>query len=241
MPTSAPSSNLVQPATEAPAAASSSQAAVSGSLPQRLPGAGRAMFLKQLHQWHWISSAICLMAMLLFSFTGLTLNNAALIGATPEVTRLKASLPEPLRPQFQEWAERHADAKVPLPSEIADWTNTAFPVDVRGKRAEWTEDDAYVALPRPGGDAWLRIAVDGSAEYERTDRGWISWLNDMHKGRNTGAVWSWFIDIFSVACIVFCITGFLIMKYHAANRPSTWPVIGFGIVLPILLALLFVH
>lgn len=208
---------------------------------QRLPGAGRAMFLKQLHQWHWISSAICLMAMLLFSFTGLTLNNAALIGATPEVTRLKASLPAPLRPQFQQWAEEHADAKVPLPSEIADWTNSVFPVDVRGKRAEWTEDDAYVALPRPGGDAWLRIAVDGGAEYERTDRGWISWLNDMHKGRNTGAVWSWFIDIFSIACVIFCITGFLIMKYHAANRPSTWPVIGFGIVLPIVLALLFVH
>jgi uncharacterized protein len=210
-------------------------------MPQRLPGAGRAMFLKQLHQWHWISSAICLMAMLLFSFTGLTLNNAALIKATPEVTRLKATLPAPLLPEFRQWAEEHADAKVPLPSSIADWTNSAFPVDVRGQRAEWTEEDAYIALPRPGGDAWLRIAVDGSAEFERTDLGWISWLNDMHKGRNTGAVWSWFIDIFSVACIVFCITGFLIMKYHAANRPSTWPVIGFGIVLPAVLALLFVH
>ncbi|RYE69084.1 MAG: hypothetical protein EOO79_02395, partial [Oxalobacteraceae bacterium] len=74
-------------------------------MPQRLPGAGRAMFLKQLHQWHWISSAICLMAMLLFSFTGLTLNNAALIKATPEVTRLKATLPAPLRPEFRQWAE----------------------------------------------------------------------------------------------------------------------------------------
>jgi hypothetical protein len=63
----------------------------------------------------------------------------------------------------------------------------------------------------------------------------------MHKGRNAGAVWSWFIDIFAGACLVFCITGFLILKYHAANRPSTWPVIGFGIVLPIVLALLFVH
>jgi hypothetical protein len=63
----------------------------------------------------------------------------------------------------------------------------------------------------------------------------------MHKGRNTGAVWSWFIDIFAVACVVFCITGFLILKYHAAKRPSTWPVVGFGIVLPIVLALLFVH
>ena len=181
------------------------------------------------------------MAMLLFSITGFTLNHAAQIEAKPQVTRLKASLPEPLRAQLAAYAGEHADAAVPLPAELADWANIAFPGDVRGKRAEWSEEDAYVALPRPGGDAWLRIAADGSAEYERTERGWISWLNDMHKGRNTGAVWSWFIDIFALACLVFCITGFLILKYHAANRPSTWPVIGFGILLPAVLALLFVH
>ena len=232
MSSSVPSTNAAPSATPAPA---------SSGIPQRLPGAGRARFLKQWHQWHWISSAICLMAMLLFSFTGLTLNNATLIEAKPQVTRLKATLPAPLQAQLAAYAGDHVDAEVPLPSEIADWANGAFPVDVRGKRAEWSEDDAYIALPRPGGDAWLRIAVDGSAEFEKTDRGWISWLNDMHKGRNAGAVWSWFIDIFSIACVVFCITGFLIMKYHAANRPSTWPVIGFGIVLPIVLALLFVH
>ena len=206
-----------------------------------LPGVRRAVFLKQLHQWHWISSAICLMAMLLFSFTGFTLNHAAQIESKPVVTRLKATLPQPLRAQLEAYAAGHADAEVPLPSELADWANSAFPVDVRGKRAEWSEEDAYIALPRPGGDAWLRIAADGAAEYERTDRGWISWLNDMHKGRNTGTVWSWFIDIFAIACVVFCMTGFLIMKYHAANRPSTWPVIGLGIVLPAVLALLFVH
>ncbi|MGH8855723.1 MAG: PepSY-associated TM helix domain-containing protein [Telluria sp.] len=219
----------------------STPATTSPAAPTALPGARRAVYLKQLHQWHWISSAICLMAMLLFSFTGFTLNHAAEIEAKPQVTRLKATLPEPLRLQLEAYAAGHADAELPLPSELADWTTGAFAVDVRGKRAEWSEDDAYIALPRPGGDAWVRIAADGSAEYESTSRGWISWLNDMHKGRNTGAVWSWFIDIFAIACVVFCITGFLIMKYHAANRPSTWPVIGFGIVLPALLALLFVH
>jgi hypothetical protein len=206
-----------------------------------LPGARRALFLRQLHQWHWISSAICLLAMLLFSFTGFTLNHASQIEAKPQVTRQKAALPPALQTRLAAYAESHADAKVPLPAELADWAEKTFPVQVRGVRAEWSEEDAYVALPRPGGDAWLRIGADGQAEYEKTDRGWISWLNDMHKGRNTGSVWSWFIDIFAIACLVFCITGFLILKYHAANRPSTWPVIGLGILLPIVIALLFVH
>jgi hypothetical protein len=214
-----------------------------GGLPAApLPAAPRrAVWLRQLHQWHWISSAICLMAMLLFSITGFTLNHASQIEARPQVTRLKAALPAPLRERLAGVAASHADAKLPLPDDVAAWANEAFPVDVRGASAEWTDEDAYVALPRPGGDAWLRLGIDGQAEYEKTDRGWISWLNDMHKGRNAGAVWSWFIDLFAGACLVFCITGFLILKYHAANRPSTWPVIGFGIVLPIVLALLFVH
>ena len=66
--------------------------------------------------------------------------------------------------------------------------------------------------------------IEGDVEYELTDRGWVSWLNDLHKGRHTGVVWSWFIDIFAVCCLVFCITGFLILKVHASNRPTVWPV-----------------
>ena len=42
------------------------------------------------------------------------------------------------------------------------------------------------------------------------------------------------------AC-VFSVTGLLILKMHAANRPSTWPMVGLGLVLPLLLALLFIH
>jgi hypothetical protein len=108
--------------------------------------------------------------------------------------------------------------------------------------AEWSPEEIYLSLPRPGGDAWLRIARDsGEVEYELTDRGWISWLNDLHKGRHTGWAWKWFIDVFSVACLLFSITGLLILKFHAAKRPSTWPLVGLGLIAPLLLLILFVH
>ncbi len=43
------------------------------------------------------------------------------------------------------------------------------------------------ALPRPGGDAWLSVERDsGAISYEITDRGWIAYLNDLHKGRKPG-------------------------------------------------------
>ncbi|MES2316602.1 MAG: PepSY-associated TM helix domain-containing protein [Pseudomonadota bacterium] len=208
---------------------------------KQIPGASRAFWLKHLHQWHWISSALCLLGILLFAITGFTLNHATQIEAKPRIENRKATLPAALQQELRAFAAAHPDAKAPLPAHVAAWANAQFPIDVRALEAEWTEDDAYVPLPRPGGDAWLRIATNGATEFEVTDRGTISWLNDLHKGRNSGPVWSWFIDLFALACLVFSITGFFIMKLHAANRPSTWPVIGFGILLPVLLALLFTH
>ena len=37
----------------------------------------RAFWLRQMRQWHWISAAICLIGMLLFAVTGITLNHAS--------------------------------------------------------------------------------------------------------------------------------------------------------------------
>jgi len=200
----------------------------------------RAYWLKTLHQWHWISSALCLVGMLLFSVTGITLNHAGQIEATPRVTNRTAELPEAARAPLAAAPEAK---DTPLPAEVRRWAAQALAVDVPADAAvEWSPEEAYVALPRPGGDAWLRIdRMSGEVEYEVTDRGWISYFNDLHKGRHTGAAWSWFIDLFAVAALLFSITGLFILKMHAANRPTTWPIVGLGIVIPAVLALLFIH
>jgi len=115
-------------------------------------------------------------------------------------------------------------------------------VDVGPQPGEWSPEELYVSLPRPGGDAWLRVDLaSGKVEYEKTDRGWVSYFNDLHKGRNTGTAWSWFIDIFAVACLVFCITGLFLLQLHAGNRPVTWPLVGLGLVAPLVLAIIFIH
>jgi hypothetical protein len=201
----------------------------------------RAWWLKTLYRWHWISSAIALLGMLLFAATGLTLNHAAQIEAHPVVIDHKASVPAALlAAHAPARGERKHDA--PLPADLADWIAGALKVQTRGRSAEWSADEIYVALPRPGGDAWVRIDREsGEAEFEDTSRGWVSYLNDLHKGRNAGTAWSWFIDAFSVACLVFTITGLVILKMHAGNRPGTWPLVGLGVLLPVLLALLFIH
>ncbi|EWS54210.1 MULTISPECIES: PepSY-associated TM helix domain-containing protein [unclassified Methylibium] len=201
----------------------------------------RAYWLKTLHQWHWISSAVCLLGMLLFSVTGITLNHAAQIESRPAVTARELQLPPELKALVTPDV-LPSSPRAPLPARLADWIQTQIAVDVLGRDAEWSDEELYISLPRPGGDAWLRIDREsGAAEYERTDRGWISYLNDLHKGRHTGVAWSWFIDLFAVACLVFCLTGLFILKLHAANRPTTWPIVGLGLVIPLLLTLLSIH
>lgn len=190
-----------------------------------------------LRQWHWISSALCLVGMLLFAVTGITLNHAAQIEASPQVISQQGQLPAALQASLQNQTPTQG-----LPLALRQWLEAELAVRLDGRDAEWSEGELYIGLPRPGGDAWLSLDIgSGALEYESTERGWIAYLNDLHKGRNTGSAWSWFIDLFAGLCVIFSLSGLLLLQRYAGNRPSTWPVVLLGLVLPALLALLFIH
>ncbi|MBL8648187.1 MAG: PepSY-associated TM helix domain-containing protein [Sphingosinicella sp.] len=199
----------------------------------------KAFWLKQLHTWHWMSSAISLVGLLLFTITGITLNHAAEIEAEPVIEERTEQLPAKLLGVI---APKDGEAeRAPLPASVAAWVAETFSVKAGGE-AEWSPEEVYLALPRPGGDGWVAIdRATGEATAESTDRGWISYLNDLHKGRNSGAAWKWFIDIFAGACLVFAFTGLFLLQLHAAKRPSTWPIVGVGLLIPVLVALIFIH
>ena len=199
----------------------------------------RAFWLKHLYRWHWISSAACLIGMLLFASTGITLNNSSHIESLPVVAKKSATIPAALLNQVK--ATPSSD-NAALPKATADWLSDAIGTELAGVPGEWSDAEVYLSLPRPGGDAWLVIDREsGEVSYERTDRGWVSYFNDLHKGRNTGTAWSWFLDIFSITALVFCITGLFMLHMHAGNRPATWPLVGLGVVLPLVLVILFIH
>ena len=193
--------------------------------------------LGTLRQWHWISSALCLAGMLLFAITGITLNHAGSIEAKPQTITVEAELPKPLLKQLQKSA-----AKQQLTPAIRQWIEQQVPRGVAWQEPEWSEDELYLAQPRPGGDGWLSLDLEtGELLYESTDRGWIAYFNDLHKGRNSGELWSWFIDIFAVICVVFSLTGLWLLQRQAKSRPTTWPITLAGLLLPLLIMLLFIH
>lgn len=182
---------------------------------------------------------MCLIGMALFSITGFTLNHAGWFGAKPQVTNSQAHLPAPLLTALQTEAASADERK--LPAAVTAWLDAELSVRP-GSSIEWSDDEVYLSLPRPGGDAWLTMDLaSGEVNHELTDRGWLSYFNDLHKGRNTGAAWSLFIDVFAIAALVFATTGLLLLKMHSTHRPATWPMVGLGLVLPLIIALLFIH
>lgn len=201
-------------------------------------GTNHSTWLRRLLTWHWISSAFALFGMLLFAVTGFTLNHAAQIPASKEVVTVNEQLPDALR---QSLLESQA-AEAPLPTELVAWLASRHDLSLPARLPEWSEFEVYLSLPRPGGDAWLSVDLEsGELLYEATDRGWIAYLNDLHKGRNAGQYWSLFIDFFALACVVFSLTGLAVLWLHARERAAVWPVTGLGVLVPVLLAVLLVH
>lgn len=206
---------------------------------QQMRPSGRVFWIRQLHLWHWMSAALSLVGMIVFAITGVTLNHAADIAAKPTVTTIEGIVPTEILSQLGGAKEAGPRG---LPPALKHWIEREMSLRVGDRSAEWSVDEIYLAMPRAGGDAWLSIDLTtGEALYERTSRGWISYLNDLHKGRNTGLVWRGFIDVFAAGCVVFCVTGLVLLQFHAEKRPATWPLAGLGFVAPLLLVLLFVH
>jgi hypothetical protein len=197
----------------------------------------RLRVYRTTHLLHWISAAVCFTALMLFTITGITLNHASAIGSTPRVTTREASLPDALRAELDQ-----AGADAPVPAGVADWIEREFEIRASKAEVEWSDEELYLSAPGPGRDAWVSIDREsGAAKSESTDRGWIAYFNDLHKGRNTGLAWTIFIDVVAAACLFFSLTGLILLQIQARQRRSTWPLVVGGTVLVLGLMIFFVH
>ncbi len=139
----------------------------------------------------------------MFALTGFTLNHAADIEAKAAVTTKEATLPA--EPSLLELAAARRRRRSPVPQSLSAWVSKEFGIAIDAKDAEWSATVKSTSRCRgraemPGSTV---IAKPGRRATNWTSRGWIAYLNDLHKGRNTGPAWSWFIDIFAAACVVF--------------------------------------
>ena len=174
----------------------------------------------------------------MFAVTGITLNHAADIEVKPETRNVEVTLPAAILESLAPLPQGTID----LPASLSQWLESQNISPPSNKDAQWDGVELYMSWPGPGQDHWFAIDIDsGELIYEGVDRGWIAYFNDLHKGRNTGVFWQWFLDIFSVVVIIFTVTGLQLLIKQAPHKASTWPVTALGLLIPVFIMLVFIH
>src|SRR5262245_10084675 len=100
----------------------------------------RAFWLRQMRQWHWISAAVCLIGMLLFAITGITLNHSGHIESRPAVSERTATMPKLLLDQLKALPAKGKDT---VSATVSAWVSDAMRVDIRGREAELSPNEIY--------------------------------------------------------------------------------------------------
>ena len=165
---------------------------------------------------HVYVSMALLTLLLFFSVTGITLNH-------PEwFSEHQAEIKE---------VELAVDLKLinnpPLSldqiAEVAAVVEQELALSLASAVIESTNDELFFSIKRAGENTAITLDLaSGELFFERTDYGLWALLNDLHKGRNTSDFWGWIIDITSVLCIVFAISGFILaMPQRRFNRTLT--------------------
>jgi len=76
-----------------------------------------------------------------------------------------------------------------------------------------------VTFQGPGYAATARIQrAEGSYELDVTSNDLVSVLNDYHKGRHTGPLWSLVIDLSAVVSAIVALSGLMLIFYLKLRR-----------------------
>jgi hypothetical protein len=156
-------------------------------------------------------------ALLFFGLTGITLNHPRLFFdgiATSVEAEGRVDL---------DWVKRGGPASDPGAGvkklEVVEHLRQSH--GLRGALASFTtdEDECVVTFKGPGysADAFIRRA-DGSYRVTEERQGVFAVLNDLHKGRDTGPVWSAVVDISAALTALASVTGLLLLFYIKRRR-----------------------
>lgn len=176
---------------------------------------------------HWMTSALGLVTLAFFSVTGITLNHPDWFRASHAREAAQVNMAPEWMARFREAPEQTQLGL--LTHETAARWGLDVPRNIDRDEYEWVLD-----YPRPGGLGTVILDLEAETlSYERIDDGLVALVNDLHKGRHTGLAWKVLIDVVSVVCLLFSLTGLVLLRVHAGKRASTWPLVGLGALIPL--------
>ena len=137
-----------------------------------------------------------------FAITGVTLNHTDWFAHHQSSRQLKGLVnAQWLKPEVQKL-------------EIAEKLRAAH--SIRSAITDFRIDDGQVAVSFKGpgytADAFLDRTT-GLYEFNETTMGFVAILNDLHKGRDTGRVWSAVIDISAILMVLVSLSGMVLIFF----------------------------
>jgi len=182
-----------------------------------------------LFRWlHIYLSMFSFAAILFFAVTGITLNHPTWLGGSDiVVTDFHGTLPTELLgdPVDQLAIAETLRAEHKLKGRVAEFEIDPF--------------ECLIVYKSPGFAADAFVDRD-SGEYQLSvsSSNLVAVMNDLHKGRDSGATWSWVIDLSAILMILVSITGIGILFYLKRRRISG---IAVGLVGTVVLVLIWVY
>jgi len=148
---------------------------------------------------HIYLTMLGLLVLLLFGFTGFTLNHEDWFGAvTPRITNTQDQTPPALAAK--------GDAL-----QLVDYVRQNF--HTAGAMTSFNDEgDRYAIAFRSPGETW-DVEVDktsGQTTIHSEAFNFIAVLDNLHRGQNTGAAWRLIIDVCAVLFVLACLTGIVL-------------------------------
>lgn len=178
-----------------------------------------------LTRWlHIYLSMISFAIVFFFAVTGLTLNHAdkftGQVHTSQEKGRLDAN-----------WSRNpdtlHVD-KLAIVEYLRRTNN------IKAALSDFRIDDSQIGVSFKGpgfvADAFIDRAT-GDYELSKTSAGLVGVINDLHKGRDTGAAWSLFIDVSAILLTLISLTGMILLLFLKRRRLSGLLIAALGLLL----------
>ena len=179
-----------------------------------------------ISRWlHIYVSMISFAIVLFFAITGITLNHPDKFAYQQTTQQYKGKL-------SALWVNQKDTAHIDKLAIVEYLRNTHH---VKSPVSEFRIDDSQCSIsfkgPGYAADAFIN-REDGAYELSIASAGFVGLINDLHKGRDTGARWAWVIDISAIFMIIVSLTGIILLLFIKKKRWS-------GIIVSVVGLLLF--
>ncbi|EKO3863114.1 PepSY-associated TM helix domain-containing protein [Vibrio harveyi] len=194
-----------------------------------LKSKGVQTWARRLHIY--VSMALLLVT-LFFALTGITLNRPALFERSePIIQQHTLTIPSKQLFATEGSFQPNRSALLNFLTQETHLRGTPSALDVYTEieDGELVIGELSLDFKGPGYNATVFVDMTtGEAEVETTNYGIVALLNDLHKGRNSGDAWKWFIDITALLMVLFVLTGvcLLLPKKKTLRTSMQWMAFG---------------